>query len=92
MLAQPTFGAVAPYPGQIEFDGGERASDIVVNFTRNAGALLLDAGVQMLGQLGQAFFGGRQLLHGAASRAPGFMYFQGALDHMRQAGDLVLSK
>ncbi|MPM91605.1 hypothetical protein SDC9_138736 [bioreactor metagenome] len=61
MLARLAFGAVADQPGQVKLDGRERAADVVVNLARDTGALLLDAGVQMFGQLGQALFGLGQL-------------------------------
>lgn len=85
-------GAVADQPGQIELDGSERAADTIVNRPRDIGTLLLDAGVQVFGQLGQALFGLGQLQCGAAAGSPRLMDLHGALDDMGQAVDLVLEE
>lgn len=52
----PAFG-VAAHPGQIELHRGQRAANVVVDLPGDVGALLLNAHLQVLGQLGQAFAG-----------------------------------
>ena len=63
-----------------------------MNLARDIGPLLLNAGVQVLGQFGQALFGLGQLLHGTAACQPGFVHFHRALDDMGQAADLVFEQ
>jgi hypothetical protein len=44
---------VAGDPGQVELHGGEGSAHVVVDLAGDGGALLLDAGLQMLSELAQ---------------------------------------
>ena len=90
MLQQSCIFAMPGDPGQVELDRGQRSADVVVHLARDRGALLLDAGLQVFGQFGQAALGLGQLGVGAGLGQARFVHFDGALDHMRQLGHVVL--
>ena len=60
---------VARDPGEVELQRRERAADIVVDLARDRRALHLDAGLQVLRQLGQALRARRRARGRRASRA-----------------------
>ena len=57
-------------PGEVELQRGERAADVVVDLARDRRALVLDAGLQVLGELVQALLRGDQVAVGLDAGAP----------------------
>ena len=51
-------------PGEVELERGERAADVVVDLARDRRALVLDARLQVLGELVQALLRGDQVAIG----------------------------
>jgi hypothetical protein len=84
--------AVAAHPGQVQLDGGERAADVVVDLAGDVGALLLDAGLQVFGQLGQALARFGQFGVGAGLGPAALAHLQCALDHVREPVHAVLEQ
>jgi len=79
-------------PGQVELDRGQRAADVVVDLAGDVGALLLDAGLQVLGQFGQPLARFGQLGVGPGLGAAGLGHVQRALDDVRQPLHVVLEQ
>lgn len=92
MLLHGRVGAVAADPGHIKTHGRECAANVVVDFARNRGALLLDGGLQVFRQLREPALGAGQLGHGVFAHAPGLVHLQCARDHVGQALDVVLEQ
>ncbi|MOA13706.1 hypothetical protein D3C78_1337680 [compost metagenome] len=83
---------VAGDPGQVELDRSQRAADVVMDFARNRRPFLFNRRLQVLGQLGQAPLGQRELGHGLLLGAAGFMHFHGPGQHQRQARHVFLAQ
>jgi hypothetical protein len=71
---------VARDPGQVELERRERAADVVVDLARDRRALVLDAGLQMLGKLVQALLRRHQVTVGLDAGALGL----GGIDRVQQ--------
>ena len=76
MLLHGRVGAVAADPGHIKTHGRECAANVVVDFARNRGALLLDGGLQVFRQLREPALGAGQLGHGVFAHASGLVHLQ----------------
>jgi hypothetical protein len=85
-------GGVAGDPGQVEFHGRESPAHVVVDLAGDGGALLLDAGLQVLGELTQLLARAGQGVVGALlgdARAVGLDGQQGGRG---QAGEVAFEQ
>lgn len=92
MLLHGRIGTVAPYPGHVKAYCGQCATNVVVDLASDGGPLMLDGGLQMLGQLGQAALRRGQLGNSLLARVACFVHFQGPGNYMREALDIVLEQ
>jgi hypothetical protein len=83
---------VARDPGQIELQCGQGTADIIMDFACDGGTFHVDAGLQMLRQLGQPLARLGQLLVGRRPRQARLVGVDGVFDGGRQAREIGLEQ